>query len=297
MRRSTVTVDTLSPGGGRMTTSGSASFTYDGNDRVYQRTENAATATFQYAGGEADPVTDGTSTYSRNGDQLLGVRNATTNLVAGTNVRGDVTHLYNPASASVTDTKVFDPFGTLAAGTGATPNRAGFQGDWTDPTTSQVWMGARWYSPANAAFVSRDRVSGVLRNPVSLNRYTYAGNNPNRYVDPSGNCSVNINGTMTDYDDSDPMCAGAQPVEYYDGCTDPGMERHPACQNGGTILAVRGQPPMTPPPAPAPPAPQLMNCTNMDPVGVDPAMCEPGTYGAGNMPATATAGTRFEHHT
>ena len=182
-----------------MITAGAASFTYDGLDRVHQRTEAATTSTFIYAGRESDPIGDGTNIYSRQGGRLLGVKNGATNLAAGSNAHGDITHLFNPATANVSDTKIFDPFGVPAGATGTTPNRIGYQSDWTDPTTSEVWMGARWYFPANDTFTSRDVTPGQLRNPVSLNRYTYAANNPTKFADPTGRCLVNVDGNLVDY--------------------------------------------------------------------------------------------------
>ena len=55
-----------------------------------------------------------------------------------------------------------------------------YQTQYTDPTTGDVHMAARWYSPGTATFRSRDTYSGDLNTPVSLNRYTYAANNPIR---------------------------------------------------------------------------------------------------------------------
>jgi len=51
---------------------------------------------------------------------------------------------------------------------------AGFQGDFTDPATGDVNMGARWYTPSSGTFRNRDSYAGELRTPVSLNRFTYA---------------------------------------------------------------------------------------------------------------------------
>jgi len=68
----------------------------------------------------------------------------------------------------------------------------GFQSDWTDPTSSQVWMGARFYKPAPAMFTSRDTYDGVLSSPLSLNRYTYAEGDPIQNADPTGRTAEQV---------------------------------------------------------------------------------------------------------
>ncbi len=98
---------------------------------------------------------------------------------------GDVTHLFTGPGV-VSDTQLFDPFGARLAATGPWALPVGFQGDWTDPSSGHVWMGARWYEGGWASFLSRDSVFGELRTPISLNRYTYAWANPLRYWDPDG---------------------------------------------------------------------------------------------------------------
>ena len=47
---------------------------------------------------------------------------------------------------------------------------------------------AWWYQPSTGTFLSRDTFAGKLSTPFSLNRYTYAHNNPVRYWDPTGRC-------------------------------------------------------------------------------------------------------------
>jgi RHS repeat-associated protein len=46
--------------------------------------------------------------------------------------------------------------------------------------------GARYYSPAIGAFTQLDSYAGSAQNPLSLNRYLYAGANPTSFVDPDG---------------------------------------------------------------------------------------------------------------
>jgi RHS repeat-associated protein len=86
----------------------------------------------------------------------------------------------------VTDTTVYTPFGDPASQTGNSAVDAGFQGDYTDPTTRRVLMGSRWYGADVATFISADTQFGRLRSPTSLNRYTYAYQDPLRYFDPTG---------------------------------------------------------------------------------------------------------------
>ena len=48
------------------------------------------------------------------------------------------------------------------------------------------YMRARYYDPLVGRFLSRDPVGTRIGNPFDQNRYTYARNNPVRYLDPSG---------------------------------------------------------------------------------------------------------------
>jgi RHS repeat-associated protein len=168
---------------GRVLTKGATTYTYDALDRIATRN---GTAQFAYAGKMMDPSSDGTTTISRDGSGPLSIKTAGIARVTSTDRHGDVTRLLNPTNGSVSDTTSFDPYGVKASTTGSTVNPIGFQGDWTDPTTTDVWMGARFYTPGLASFISRDTYSDTLTSPVSLNRYTYGANNPIKFFDPSG---------------------------------------------------------------------------------------------------------------
>jgi RHS repeat-associated protein len=166
----------------RLTSFGSASYTYDALNRAGTR----GSESFTYAGRELDPVAHGTFAYGRTpaGD-LTSLKSGTTARLAGLNRHGDLAWLMD-TSAAVTDTRTYEPHGGVFAQTGSTASALGFQADYTDPTSGLVWMGTRWYDPANATFASRDNVFGQLRTPVSLNRYTYANADPLSFFDADG---------------------------------------------------------------------------------------------------------------
>ena len=182
----TTVVDATFDGFGRMTamTTGSTNigYTYDGLDRIYQRAGQA----FAYNGASIDPSLAAGIKYSRTpSERLMSAQNGATTRLAGLNRHGDLGWLFD-TSGNISDTSIYDPFGKPLAQTGSTGANVGFQGDYTDPTSGDVWMGARWYTPSNATFRSRDSIRGMLQTPTSLNRYTYAGGNPVNYMDPDG---------------------------------------------------------------------------------------------------------------
>lgn len=52
--------------------------------------------------------------------------------------------------------------------------------------TGLYYFDARYYDPEIGRFITKDAMKGDIRNPQSLNRYSYCLNNPIRYHDPLG---------------------------------------------------------------------------------------------------------------
>jgi len=55
-----------------------------------------------------------------------------------------------------------------------------------DDGTGLVYLGQRYYDPELRRFMGIDPVGFKATNPASFNRYTYANNNPYKFVDPDG---------------------------------------------------------------------------------------------------------------
>ncbi|MFD3437671.1 polymorphic toxin-type HINT domain-containing protein [Streptomyces sp. NPDC058685] len=172
----------------RMTKAGESEtqYTYDSLDRVASRNGTD----FSYAGLSPDPVKDNSSTYGRGAaDELLSVAEGTGPAqLSVTDKHGDVVGDMSPtngAAASLTQSTAYDPFGQTL-GTGDVTGNAGYQGDYTDPDTDQVNMGARWYDPGTGAFDSRDSYTYASGASILANRYTYGAGSPMDYADPDG---------------------------------------------------------------------------------------------------------------
>jgi RHS repeat-associated protein len=73
---------------------------------------------------------------------------------------------------------------------GPTTDAEQYNGRVFDPGTGFHDYGARMYWPQIGRFISADSYQGDIRNPASLNRYSYVLNNPYRYVDPNGHDPV-----------------------------------------------------------------------------------------------------------
>lgn len=101
------------------------------------------------------------------------------------NAHGDVVNLTD-ADGEVIKTYKYDAFGVEKNIVDSDENAFRYCGEYYDKETATVYLRARYYNPSTGRFISRDSFAGRRFDPLSLNLYTYCGNNPLRYVDPSG---------------------------------------------------------------------------------------------------------------
>ncbi|MDO8662670.1 MAG: RHS repeat-associated core domain-containing protein [Candidatus Omnitrophota bacterium] len=79
----------------------------------------------------------------------------------------------------------YTPYGSLARNEGTDVATHKFTGKELD-RTGLYFYGARYYDPEIGRFITADTIVQAPYNPQTLNRYTYCGNNPINYVDPTG---------------------------------------------------------------------------------------------------------------
>ncbi len=95
------------------------------------------------------------------------------------------------ANGSVIEQSSGDAFGQLDAVTGSKQNHL-YTGEYWDQDSQLVYLRARWYDPKIGRFVSSDPFSGAPIQPITLNKYVYAGADPVNRADPSGMFSGTI---------------------------------------------------------------------------------------------------------
>jgi len=91
-------------------------------------------------------------------------------------------------SASYTAGYEYDAWGQYFATSGSSYNSIGYTGQHADYETGLMPLGngERYYSPAQGRFIQQDSFRGMLNESASLNRYSYAHNNPTKFTDPTG---------------------------------------------------------------------------------------------------------------
>jgi RHS repeat-associated protein len=89
--------------------------------------------------------------------------------------------------------ETYRPYGErVIKSSAAEGNSRWFTGKSYDESTGLSYMGARYYDPVLGRFVGPDPEQLDFDNLHSFNRYAYANNNPNRFVDPDGHSPLDV---------------------------------------------------------------------------------------------------------
>ena len=128
-------------------------------------------------------ATTNTSYYFVNG-QLIAKKDNSGNRTFFHNDHLGSTSVVTNSSGSLVETTKYDPWGKINVG--GTSSKFLYTGQENDTETGLHYYNARYYNADIRRFTQPDDIIQDVYNPQSLNRYSYAWNNPLRYTDPTG---------------------------------------------------------------------------------------------------------------
>jgi RHS repeat-associated protein len=100
-------------------------------------------------------------------------------------------------NGNITDTYVYDAYGTLISSSGTTANSYLFAGEQWDRDLNSYFLRKRLLNPQTGRFLTGDPFEGDQFDPLSLHRYLYAHDNPVNRIDPSGMNDFSLGSFMT----------------------------------------------------------------------------------------------------
>jgi RHS repeat-associated protein len=165
---------------------------YNAADLRVEKQDSAGTTRFIWDGQNILAETDGsnviqavyTQTPSTYGNLISQRRGVTTSYYHFDGL-GSTDRLTN-ASQTVTDTYIYDPWGSLEAATGSTVNPfrfVGLKGYYFDLDLLEYYIRARIYDPPTGMFMSQDPLA---LEDAAESSYMYGEGNPVNFIDPSG---------------------------------------------------------------------------------------------------------------
>ncbi|WP_446681764.1 RHS repeat domain-containing protein [Cohnella nanjingensis] len=101
------------------------------------------------------------------------------------NGHGDVVKITDAAGTAI-NTYDYDIWGNVLSSSEGMSNSFKYSGEVYDDESGLYYLRARYYDPSIGRFITEDTYEGQINNPLTLNLYTYVGNNPLIRWDPSG---------------------------------------------------------------------------------------------------------------
>lgn len=183
----TITYDPENRPASITTPTGTTTFIYDGNGRRVKKTIGGSTTV--YIGKLYECAAVGTcSKYIFAEGKKIAIK--------PTGTTGEIYYYHNDnlgSTSVITDKNgakvqslLYYPFGETRSNTGSIDVRHKYTSQELDDSTGLYFYNARYYEPVLARFISPDSIIQSRKSSQFLNRYSYAMNNPVRYVDPTG---------------------------------------------------------------------------------------------------------------
>jgi RHS repeat-associated protein len=189
------------------TVPGGISYAYDALGRLATRATSSGTTSLAYSGTGETLASDGTTSYSYDpaGNLVASDPSGGSAGIALTDVHGDVTGSFSPATSttSLTASAAYSPYGAVTAASG-TMGSLGYQGQYTDPSTGDTDMSARWYAPSTSTFTSSDSTTTGMPDPsaISGTPYGYVNGDPLTNADPTGHYATPVTEMLDLYADN-----------------------------------------------------------------------------------------------
>ncbi|NOU67513.1 hypothetical protein GC096_26070 [Paenibacillus sp. LMG 31461] len=172
------------------------SYLYNGDDLLTERTEAGVTTRFYYDDQEmiaegivlGDGNTREKVSYVHAGGPLMledadGVKG-----FYSKNIHGDIVGVYGQNGEPLNKYD-YDIWGNPIDTQETVKQPFRYSGEYWDESTGLQYLRARWYDPSVGRFINEDTYEGDITNPLTLNLYTYVGNNPLTNWDPTGHAT------------------------------------------------------------------------------------------------------------
>ncbi|CAB1062260.1 hypothetical protein D1BOALGB6SA_7036 [Olavius sp. associated proteobacterium Delta 1] len=160
-------------------------FEYDGQSRRVKKATSWGNATF-YVGNHFEVVNGTEVKYIFAGNQRVAKVTAEGTHFFHKDHLGSSNVVTNYSNGTAVETSEYMPFGQTRDQTGTIVSNYKFTDQELDPSTGLYNYDARLYDPVVGRFITADSIVQDLYDPQALNRYSYARNNPLKYVDPDG---------------------------------------------------------------------------------------------------------------
>ena len=164
-------------------------FTYDGDGGRVKKELLASDGTLltsiTYIGGLYEKTGSLATKYVMLGDQRVAQKDPSGTYFIHTDHLGS-SNVLTDSTGNQAQLLEYTPYGSVKLNQGTKDIAHKFTGQRLDDTTGLYFYGSRYYDASLGRFIQADSIIQSIHDPQSLNRYTYANNNPVRYIDPSG---------------------------------------------------------------------------------------------------------------
>lgn len=175
-------------------------YTYDEDNRRLSKKINGQITNYHYDGDSIDVLYETDTNgqvlrhYIYSDDNIrLAMKSGKNTVYYHYNGHGDVVALTDENGQQVAS-YTYDAWGKVLTSEAKTElaksNPYGYAGYTYDAEIQQYYLMARYYHPAHGVFTSLDPDPGDEDDPLTMNGYTYADNNPVMYVDLNGHFAI-----------------------------------------------------------------------------------------------------------